>query len=143
MQKKCVEFKDGCKDEKAAKEAIKQKQLAKIVEHFNEKYELGLETMGKKLAADIEYDSDNINKLVFLNYGEHIKYDLTKYTLGLSATVKRKDGLTKVLKWFIGDIVYSNKVTNTNNVLVNRYIVKSQNPVYNEEYLVYYHLQLK
>jgi len=85
LQKKCVEFKDGCKDEKAAKEAIKQKQLAKIVEHFNEKYELGLETMGKKLAADIEYDSENINKLVFLNYREHIKYDLTKYTLGLSS----------------------------------------------------------
>lgn len=55
------------------------------------------------------------------------------YMLGLSATPNRKDGLTKVLKWYIGDIVYSNKVSNANNVLVNRYIVKSQNPVYNEE----------
>ena len=31
----------------------------------------------------------------------------TKYTLGLSATPYRKDGLTKVIKWFIGDICFS------------------------------------
>ena len=34
---------------------------------------------------------------------------VTKYTLGLSATIKRKDGLTKVIKWFLGDIVYTKK----------------------------------
>jgi superfamily II DNA or RNA helicase len=33
----------------------------------------------------------------------------TLYSLGLSATVSRKDGLTKVFKWHIGDIVYKNK----------------------------------
>ena len=33
----------------------------------------------------------------------------TQYTLGLSATVQRKDGLTKVFKWHIGDVVYRNK----------------------------------
>lgn len=31
----------------------------------------------------------------------------TRYMLGLSATPIRKDGLTKVLNWFIGDIFYS------------------------------------
>ena len=31
----------------------------------------------------------------------------TKYILGLSATPERKDGLTYVLKWFIGDIILS------------------------------------
>jgi superfamily II DNA or RNA helicase len=31
----------------------------------------------------------------------------TKYTLGLSATPIRKDGLTKVIYWFIGDLFYS------------------------------------
>ena len=31
---------------------------------------------------------------------------VTKYTLGLSATMKRKDGLTKVIKMFVGDVVY-------------------------------------
>jgi superfamily II DNA or RNA helicase len=37
-----------------------------------------------------------------------------KYALGLSATVNRKDGLSKVFKWFIGDIVF--KVTKKQNV---------------------------
>lgn len=32
-----------------------------------------------------------------------------KYLLGLSATPKRKDGLTKVFRWFLGDTVYSIK----------------------------------
>ena len=32
-----------------------------------------------------------------------------QYSLGLSATVNRKDGLTKVFKWFLGDIVYKAK----------------------------------
>ena len=55
------------------------------------------------------------------------------YMLGLSATPNRKDGLTKILKWYIGDIVYQNKVNNATSVLVKRYIVKSENPVYNQE----------
>ena len=32
-----------------------------------------------------------------------------KYSLGLSATMTRKDGLTKVFKWYLGDIVYEYK----------------------------------
>ena len=36
-----------------------------------------------------------------------------KYTLGLSATIKRKDGLSKVFKWYLGDVIYSN-VNNKN-----------------------------
>jgi superfamily II DNA or RNA helicase len=36
----------------------------------------------------------------------------SKYSLGLSATPKRKDGLTKVFEWFIGPIVFSQKTKN-------------------------------
>jgi superfamily II DNA or RNA helicase len=36
----------------------------------------------------------------------------SKYMLGLSATPKRKDGLSKVFEWFIGDIVYLQKNKN-------------------------------
>jgi superfamily II DNA or RNA helicase len=32
------------------------------------------------------------------------------YTIGLSATVKRKDGLSKVFMWHLGDIVYRSEV---------------------------------
>lgn len=46
----------------------------------------------------------------------------TKYTLGLSATVSRKDGLTKVFKWFIGDIIYKGgKRTDTMKVIMKEY----------------------
>ena len=38
-----------------------------------------------------------------------------KYTLGLSATINRKDGLTKVIKWFLGDIIY--KLERNNNII--------------------------
>ena len=39
---------------------------------------------------------------------------VTKYMLGLSATMNRKDGLTKVFKMFIGDVVYKKKRENSN-----------------------------
>ncbi len=41
-----------------------------------------------------------------------------RYTLGLSATIKRKDGLSKVFKWYLGDVIYSN-VKNKNNDVVH------------------------
>jgi len=40
------------------------------------------------------------------------------YALGLSATVTRKDGLTKVFKWFLGDIVYKAKAKVADSVKV-------------------------
>ena len=43
---------------------------------------------------------------------------VTKYGLGLSATMKRKDGLTKVLKWFLGPIVCKIERKGEDNVLV-------------------------
>lgn len=43
---------------------------------------------------------------------------ITKYTLGLSATMQRKDGLTKVFKMFLGDIIYKEKREGGDNVLV-------------------------
>jgi superfamily II DNA or RNA helicase len=46
----------------------------------------------------------------------------TRMTLGLSATVRRKDGLTKVFKWYIGDIVYKvNKRNDTMKVIMREY----------------------
>ena len=45
----------------------------------------------------------------------------TKYMLGLSATMNRKDGLTKVFKMFIGDILYKYVDKTDHNVLVNMF----------------------
>ena len=49
----------------------------------------------------------------------------SKYMLGLSATPTRKDGLTKLLKWHIGDIFYSMKFKSINDVDVERVILFS------------------
>ena len=42
----------------------------------------------------------------------------TEYSLGLSATMKRKDGLTKVLNWFLGNVVCKVERKGEDNVLV-------------------------
>jgi superfamily II DNA or RNA helicase len=39
---------------------------------------------------------------------------VTKHMLGLSATMKRKDGLTRVFKMFLGDVVYKKERENAN-----------------------------
>ena len=43
---------------------------------------------------------------------------VTKYMLGLSATMNRKDGLTNVIKMFLGEVVYKKERKGENNVLV-------------------------
>jgi superfamily II DNA or RNA helicase len=57
-----------------------------------------------------------------------------RYTLGLSATVTRKDGLSKVFKWFIGDVLYkiSSKETKvTTEVDIHKFKCDDKN--YNRE----------
>lgn len=43
---------------------------------------------------------------------------VTPYMLGLSATMNRKDGLTKVFKLFLGDVIYKEQRKTDDNVLV-------------------------
>jgi superfamily II DNA or RNA helicase len=57
---------------------------------------------------------------------------ITRYTLGLSATMQRKDGLTKVFKMFLGDIVYSEERETTDQVLVKGIHYISTNAEFNE-----------
>jgi superfamily II DNA or RNA helicase len=57
----------------------------------------------------------------------------SKYMLGLSATPKRKDGLSKVFEWFIGDMVYCKKERDEDNVLVEIHKYYDESPDYSEE----------
>jgi superfamily II DNA or RNA helicase len=50
---------------------------------------------------------------------------VTNYTLGLSGTMKRKDGLTKVFEYFIGPVVHKEKTDLTTEVLVKSLFVDS------------------
>jgi superfamily II DNA or RNA helicase len=57
---------------------------------------------------------------------------ITFYTLGLSATMQRKDGLTKVFKMFLGDIVYQKKRENDDKVLVKGIQYVTQDEEFNK-----------
>lgn len=56
-----------------------------------------------------------------------------QYMLALSATPERSDGLIKVLKWFVGDIIYMIKAKNYSTSLVKRYVLRTENKAYCEE----------
>jgi len=55
------------------------------------------------------------------------------YMLGLSATPNRKDGLTKVLKWFIGEIIFQRVGKSALNSKLIRYVYCCKDEVYSKE----------
>ena len=57
---------------------------------------------------------------------------VTKYVLGLSATMNRKDGLSKVFKMFLGDIIYKETREGNDNVLVKAITYKTTDDEFNE-----------
>jgi hypothetical protein len=55
-----------------------------------------------------------------------------RHALGLSATVQRKDGMTKVFTWLLGEVLYSVKSRNDEvDVIIKRFY--SEDDVYSEE----------
>lgn len=59
----------------------------------------------------------------------------TRYTLGLSATPSRVDGLSKVFQWFLGPMIYSITKRETEEVKVKVYEYFDSNPKYSKEML--------
>ena len=59
----------------------------------------------------------------------------SKYSLGISATPKRNDGMMKVLIYHIGNIFYCIKSNQKNTVKVERYLLDSSDVNYNNEVL--------
>lgn len=59
-----------------------------------------------------------------------------QYSLGLSATINRKDGLTKVFKWYLGDIVYK-AAKRSDELEVHLCEFYDPNPKYSLEYKGY------
>jgi superfamily II DNA or RNA helicase len=57
---------------------------------------------------------------------------VTKYCLGLSATMQRKDGLTRVFKMFLGEIIYKEKREGDDGVLVKAIEYKTEDDEFNE-----------
>jgi superfamily II DNA or RNA helicase len=57
---------------------------------------------------------------------------VTKYMLGLSATMNRKDGTTKVFKMFLGNVVYKEERSKDENVIVRGITYQINDEEYNE-----------
>lgn len=102
-----------------------------------------LQSISMKEYALDTFDSMNA---VFIDESHHISSRVfsralrkvnSQYMIGLSATPNRKDGLTKVFKWYIGDVFYSKKHIDTNIVHVERLIIKSNNEFYSKECMNY------
>lgn len=67
---------------------------------------------------------------VFSNVMNNI---ITNYCLGLSGTMTRKDGLTKVFKYFIGPVVHKEKSDNNVKVTINTLLFEDpENDKFNE-----------
>ena len=90
-----------------------------------------------------EYPSDMFNEygLTVVDECHHISSEVfcrslqkivTKHTLGLSATMQRKDGLTRVFKMFLGDIIYKEKREATDNVIVKSFKYVTNDDEFNE-----------
>lgn len=57
---------------------------------------------------------------------------VTNYTLGLSATMNRKDGTTKIFKMFLGEVVYKGKRDEEHQVVVRAIEYKGLDEEFNE-----------
>lgn len=68
---------------------------------------------------------DEIHHLGAETFSQALKKVNFQYSLGLSATVQRKDGLTKVFKWHIGDVIYSEKKKYENVEILTKEYYKS------------------
>ena len=73
------------------------------------------QTMFKSFGFTIVDECHHISSEVF---SRSLLKIVTKYVLGLSATMQRKDGLTRVFKMFLGEIIYKEKRDATDEVLV-------------------------
>jgi len=94
---------EGCDIVMGMIQSISTKEYENIFDKF------GLTIIDEVHHMGAEVFSNALNKIV------------TRYTLGLSATMKRKDGLSCVFKMFLGDIIHSEKRdTSEIDVLVNK-----------------------
>ncbi len=74
-----------------------------------------VQSLSMKEYEDGTFDSfglaifDECHHLGAEKFSKSMQKVASKYMLGLSATPKRKDGLSKVFEWYMGDIVYLQK----------------------------------
>ena len=88
------------------------------------------ENIIEQFGLSVNDECHHLSAEVFCNCMVQI---VTNYNLGLSGTMTRKDGLTKVFKYFIGPVVHKEKTDNNTQVLIKSYLFEDpENEEYNE-----------
>ncbi len=91
-----------------------------------------------------DYDEDIFNDFGLVIYDEvhHVASKIysqallktsAEYTIGLSATPERSDGLTKIINWYIGDILYQMEKKIDYKVLVKKILFRSDDETFREK----------
>ena len=75
---------------------------------------------------------DEVHHIGSEEFSKTLLKTVTPYMLGISATVERKDGLTKILHMFIGDKIYSEERSSDDPVCVRGLVFNSPDPDFNE-----------
>lgn len=83
------------------------------------------ETFGLTIVDECHHISSDV-------FSRSLSKIVTKYTLGLSATMQRKDGLTPIFKMFLGEIVYSEEREKDDDVVVKGIEFKVDDEEFNE-----------
>jgi superfamily II DNA or RNA helicase len=97
-----------------------------------------LQSLSMKEYPDTMFDSfgltivDEVHHIAAEVFVRSLFKIVSPYMLGLSATMQRKDGLSKVFKMFLGDVIYKEKPTMEHNVLVRAIEFQSQDEEFNE-----------
>ena len=97
-----------------------------------------LQSLSMKEYPDDQFDGfgltiiDEVHHMSAEIFCRALQKVVTMYMLGLSATMNRKDGLSKVFKMFLGDIVHKEKREDENDVLVKAINFKVDDDEFNE-----------
>jgi superfamily II DNA or RNA helicase len=75
---------------------------------------------------------DEVHRIGSEQFSKTLFKTVTPYMLGISATVERKDKLTKILYMFIGEVIYSIKRSGEDSVNVRGIQYISNDPAFNE-----------
>jgi len=75
---------------------------------------------------------DEVHRIGSEEFSKTLFKIVTPYMLGISATVERKDRLTKILYWFIGDKIYSEERADDDIVQVRGIQFKTADNEFNE-----------
>ena len=75
---------------------------------------------------------DEVHRIGSEEFSKTLLKTITPYMLGISATVERKDGLTRILNMFIGDKIYSEERSDEDPVCVRGIVFNTPDPEFNE-----------